>query len=612
MRTSLSVSETGTGVISRASVRAVFPRGTAESIAGGNQSGCAGVWQVARKRSGKIDRVPQSGALLRSLLKFLPGLLLGFAAFARADDNLAARVVILANSADPDSLRVARHYAEARGVPAANVIALKLPLTETITWSEFVGTLWQPLQDELVRDKWIDAVPMALTDSVGRRKSAAFGHRIAALVVCRGVPLKIAHEPALYAEVRPFTAKPEFRTNAGAVDSELSLLAQPNYPINAFVPNPLFQNEHPSAFERAQVVKVARLDGPTLEDALALVDRALEAERTGLLGRAYVDIGGIHPDGDGWLEVVVRELEALNFDLSVDRAPTTLPATARIDAPVLYFGWYAGDLNGPFTLPGFEFPPGAIAMHIHSYSARTLHSPTAGWAGPLVARGATATVGNVYEPYLRWTHRPDLLLRALARGATLADAAYFALPALSWQGVLVGDPLYRPFAVPFEEQWKNLARLPGSLAGYAALRRMHELDAAGQHEEAMAVVRAAQRDVPNLAVAVTLARRLSEAGDNASAANALGFAPLLKAFSANEWALAREAAQLLEACGRPSRAEEVWRNLLAIEALPPELRAPWLADARKTALAAKDTAQAEAWAEELDRLGLAATADAKR
>ncbi|MSU23544.1 MAG: TIGR03790 family protein [Opitutus sp.] len=97
-------------------------------------------------------------------------LLLAGSALARAAvPDPALRVVLLANSDDPDSLRIARHYAEARGVPAANVIALKLPLTETITWSEFIVTLWQPLQEQLVRDKWIDAIPMALTDGVGRK-----------------------------------------------------------------------------------------------------------------------------------------------------------------------------------------------------------------------------------------------------------------------------------------------------------------------------------------------------------------------------------------------------------------------------------------------------------
>ena len=523
------------------------------------------------------------------------------AAAAAEAENLAERVLVLANSDDPGSVKIARHYAEVRGVPAANVLTLKMPLTETITWREFIATIWQPLLDVLVPGKWIDATPMTLTDSIGRQKFAPYQHRIAALVVCRGVPLRIAHDPELFSEVLPFTRRGEFRTNAGAVDAELSLLALPNYVINAFVPNPLFQNEHPAAAELAQVVKVARLDGPTVTDANSLVDRAVAAERTGLLGRAYVDIANRDDIGDPWLDATAKQLVELGFDTTVDRESATMPPTARMDAPVLYFGWYSGSVDGPFTLPGFRFPPGAIALHIHSFSASTLRLPNSGWTGPFVARGVTATVGNVYEPYLQFTHQPHLMLRALAHGATLADAAYFSLSVLSWQAILVGDPLYRPFAVPFDEQIQNLAKLPQRLSGYAVLRRMHELDEADQRAEATAFGVAAQREAPSLAVGVALARRLRDAGENDNAGNALGFAPLLQNFEANEWALAREAAILLETCGRPARGLVVWRTLLGL-GLTRELRVAWLPDARKTALAAKDYSQASAWQTELDQL----------
>ncbi|MBM3853979.1 MAG: TIGR03790 family protein, partial [Verrucomicrobia bacterium] len=122
----------------------------------------------------------------------------------------ADHVLILANSEDPDSLQIARHYAEVRGVPAKNLLALKMPLVEAITWREFVATMWDPLLEVLQPAGWIDAVPMATTDFVGRKKYAPNHHRIAALVVCRGVPLKIEHDPALSAEVKPFTARGEF------------------------------------------------------------------------------------------------------------------------------------------------------------------------------------------------------------------------------------------------------------------------------------------------------------------------------------------------------------------------------------------------------------------
>lgn len=541
--------------------------------------------------------------------RFVVGCLLaGIPAGAAVEGNPGARVIILANSDDPDSLRIARHYAEVRGVPAANLIALKLPQTESITWREFVVTLWTPVVEQLVAAHWIDAIPMTLTDAVGRQKYAPYRHRIAALVVCRGVPLKIAHDPELFAEVHPLTRRGEFRTNAGAVDAELCLLAMPNYPINAFVPNPLFQNDRPTPSDLAQVVKVSRLDGPTPDDANALVDRAVAAERTGLLGRAYVDIANRDNIGDPWLESAAKQLNALGFDTSVDRENATMPATARIDAPVLYFGWYSGNIDGPFTLPGFRFPPGAIALHIHSYSAGTLRQPGSGWTGPFVARGVTATVGNVHEPYLQFTHQPHLFLRALARGGTLADAAYYSLTALSWQAVVIGDPLYRPFAVSVEEQMKIFSKLPGKYAGYAALRRMRQLDEADRRSEATALAVSAQRDLPSLAVGVALARRLRESGEVEKAGNALGFAPLLTAFDANEWAVAREAALLLETCGRAARALDVWRTLFASANFPRELRVAWLPEARKTALAARDFPLASAWNSEWTEL----TADPKR
>lgn len=520
---------------------------------------------------------------------------IGLAAGARAADDRSARVLILANRDDADSLRIARHYAEVRQVPAENVIALKLPRTETIAWREFVTTLWEPLLEKLVAARWIDATPMALTDAIGRRKYAPGGHRIAALVVCRGVPLKIANAPEFVTELPPPANRPEFRTNAGAVDAELSLLANPNYPITGFVPNPLFQNDRPTPFEVGQVVKVSRLDGPTAAEAYALVDRAVEAERRGLIGRAYVDLANRDKVGDLWLESTASQLAGLGFDTTIDRASAIMPATTRCDAPVLYFGWYASDVSGPFALPGFTFAPGAIALHIYSYSAATLSQPASGWTGPFVARGVTATVGNVYEPYLMFTHRPDLLLRALTRGQTLVDAAYYALPALSWQAIVIGDPLYRPFAVSLEEQLRHLPDIPAALSGHAVVRRMRQLDAAGRPAEATALALATQRVRPSFALALALAPRLREAGDVAGAGAELSAFATASRFTANDWAVAREAALLLVSCGRATQARDVWRVLFASEGLTDELRMAWLPEAIDSALAAKDAAQADAW-----------------
>jgi hypothetical protein len=47
----------------------------------------------------------------------------------------------------------------------------------------------------------------------------------------------------------------------------------------------------------------------------------------------------------------------------------------------------------------------------------------------------------VYEPYLVGCARPDHLLPAYYEGRTLAESYYLALQFLSWQGIVLGDPL---------------------------------------------------------------------------------------------------------------------------------------------------------------------------
>ena len=521
------------------------------------------------------------------------------ARLAADDSDLAKRVVVLANASEADSVRLARYYADQRGVPPDNIIALPMPADETIGWPEFIAAIYQPLQDALVARGWIDAFATTLTDSLGRKRYGISDHRISYLVVCRGVPLRVSHEPRFYADEPRLALRPEFRTNQGAIDSELTMLAHSTYNINGWVPNPLFRVERPPLLENEPVVKVARLDGPTYDDARRLVDHALEAERTGLLGRYYVDVRGPHPDGEQWLELTAGRLAELGFDGDVNRAGGTRSAGARFDAPVLYFGWHTSDLSGPMALDGFRFPPGAIALHIHSFSARTLRSATAGWCGPLVARGVTATFGNVFEPYLQLTLQPQLLMRALSAGRTLGDAAYYALPALSWQTVIIGDPLYRPFAVTLDAQLARLSTLPPPLAPYVLLRQARLFDLEKKDAKARRVLEDGLREHPGLVLGLELARRMAVAGDKAGAARVLAAVPVPESFTLDEAPLAQQAAKLLADGGAAPGAVAMYQAMLRNEALGADWRAAVLRDAVSTALAAGERGQADAWEKEL-------------
>lgn len=512
---------------------------------------------------------------------------------ARAADDLASRVIILANSRQPESVQLAEFYAKARSIPAENLVALPLPETENITWREFIDEVWQPLQDELLRRKWIVGTTSELLDRFGRRRFVGSGHRISYLVTCRGVPLRIYNDPTLIDETASRRIAPQLNKNESAVDAELSLLAVGNYELTGIVPNPLFANDRPPAMDTAMVVKVTRLDGPTWESARRLVTSALEAERTGLVGRSYVDLRGPVPDGDRWLEATAKQLAELGFDGDVENTPATFGLAARFDAPVLYFGWYANNLNGPFAREGFNFPAGAIALHIHSFSAPTMHADNSGWCGPLVARGVTATVGNVFEPYLGFTHRPDYLLRALGHGKNFADAVYFSLPALSWEAVAIGDPLYRPFKVPAEAQGDS---------PYAVIRRANLAAAAGKADEARTLLVRAQRDQPSLALGLALAKRALADKDPAGAVGCVEFAPALKSIRPVDWPLLLEIARLLAANGRRPAALQVYNNLAHVAAPTPEAFKAMLIEARQVADAAGDLLQSLDFAKQLSNL----------
>ncbi len=502
----------------------------------------------------------------------------------QAADALAARVVILANSRQPESVALAHYYAEHRGIPAANIVALPLPEEETISRAQFTAEVWQPVQDELYRRGWLEGMASNLLDRFGRKRYAFTGHRISYLVTCRGVPLRVENDSALLVTPAKFTS--QFNKNEAAVDSEFSLLALSEYDITGLLNNPLYAWDKSLTLDGAQVIKVSRLDGPTWADARHLVDSALEGERLGLIGRYYVDLKGPHSDGDQWLEAARTQLDGLGYDGDVESTPATFESGARADAAVFYFGWYAGQLDGPFAAAGFSFPAGAIAVHIHSYSAHTLHSPTAGWCGPLVARGVAATVGNVFEPYLQLTHRPDLLLHALVQGRNFGDAAYYALPVLSWQAVAIGDPLYRPFHVPFDEQLARITQLPPALARYVLIRQANLRVHHGDKAAALAALQAAQRTQPDLAVGLTLARLLLADHDRAGAIGALGFARTATQFTPADWPLARAAAQFLSAEGEAAGAAAIYATLSRTPAPTMEAQGAMLADGQAAAEAA--------------------------
>jgi len=398
--------------------------------------------------------------------------------FACAGGN---EVVVIYNNRMPGSKVVAEHYAQMRQVPESQVYGFDLPITEEMTRAEFENALQFPLASRLAVDKlWrFGSVTNAATNGQPKRvENRIVESKIRYAVLCYGVPLKIAADPNLREPGRE-NARPELLRNDAAVDSELAWLplVKMNVPLSGPLPNWVYGTTNTALLHPTNgILLVARLDGPSVEIARGLVDKALAAERDGLWGRAYFDARGLDKTnsyyaGDEWILNAGEICRELGFETTVDKNPGTFPADFPMSQIAIYCGWYDENVSGPFTLPKVEFMPGAFAYHLHSFSAPTLRSTNQFWVGPLLAKGATCTMGCVNEPYLSGTPNvAAFLARLTAGGFTFGEAAWVAQPVLSWQTTVVGDPLYRPFAKELAELHAEFARTHNPLIEWSYLR----------------------------------------------------------------------------------------------------------------------------------------------
>ena len=389
----------------------------------------------------------------KSVKIFLLSSILAASLGARAASS-GDEVVVVYNSRVPESKSIAEHYAQARHVPADQLFAFEMSTNEDMSRAEFRQTLEEPLAAALrTRGLWhiVSRTIPATNNQPAREERIVGDSRVRYAVLCYGVPLRIQHDPQLKEEGME-KLRPEMRRNEAAVDSELVVLPlmEQKLPLMGALRN-LYYGTTNSAWLHPTngLLLVTRLDGPTPTIARGLVDKALEAETNGLWGRAYIDLRNTtepgYKIGDDWIRSAGEICRHLGFETVVDENPGTFPAGFPMSQIGVYIGWYEQNVSGPLAQPRVEFMPGAFAYHLHSYSALTLRSDSRGWVGPLLARGATISMGCVQEPFLTGT--PEVAIftsRLLYFGFTFGEAACASQPVLSWQTTVVGDPLYRP------------------------------------------------------------------------------------------------------------------------------------------------------------------------
>jgi uncharacterized protein (TIGR03790 family) len=398
--------------------------------------------------------------------------------FVRAGGD---EVVVVYNKHVPESKAVAEYYAKLRQVPARQIYGFTLTTNEQMSRDEFRDSLQLPLAHKLEdAGLWkFGSVTNTMTNGQpGMVERRVVASKIRYAVLCYGVPLgitavPIAHEPGK--EI----AHPELLRDEAAVDSELAWLPMVEMGVSLAGPlrNWVYGTTNTALLNPTNgVLLVARLDGPNADIARGLVDKALAAERDGLWGRAYFDARGLDKTnsyylGDEWILDAGEICRELGFEITVDQNAATFPADFPMSQIAIYCGWYDRNVSGPFALPKVEFMPGAFAYHLDSFSAATVRSTNQFWVGPLLAKGATCTMGCVNEPYLNGTPNvAAFLARWIGGGFTFGEAAWIAQPALSWQTAVVGDPLYRPFAKEPAELHAEFARTHNPLIEWSYLR----------------------------------------------------------------------------------------------------------------------------------------------
>jgi thioredoxin-like negative regulator of GroEL len=192
-----------------------------------------------------------------------------------------------------------------------------------------------------------------------------------------------------------------------------------------------------------------------------LIDRGFAPAKE---GKILLDQKGSANDkGDDWLQAAADWMRANGFTerLVLDSNNNVLKDQTGV---LGYYSWGSNDPAIRIRHFSLGFVPGALAGMYVSSDGRTFDEPPVDWqvgpwddksprfagspqsmAGDLIRDGITGIAGHVAEPFLEATIRPNILFPAYLSGFNLIESYYLAMPYLSWQTVVVGDPLCAPF-----------------------------------------------------------------------------------------------------------------------------------------------------------------------
>ncbi len=336
-------------------------------------------------------------------------------------------MLVVVNENSPVSRNIGEYYARRRGVPLRNLCRLRTTTEEDIPRADYNREVAGPLAAFL--------------------RKAELSESVLYIVTTLGVPLRI-----------PGTGT-GMNVDTAAVDSELALLYADMHGgglhrLPGSIPNPFF-GKRDAKFSHPQfpIYLVTRLAAYDFDGVKAMIDRSAQAANR---GKFVIDLKSSSDEpGNDWLRNAAIKLP--KDRVVFDESSKVLYDQSDV---IGYAGWGSNDKNRHRRFLGFHWLPGAIATEFVSSNGRTFKRPPENWnisdwnspklwfagspqtmTADYILEGATGASGHVAEPYLAMTPRPDFLLPAYYHGRNLAESYYLAIPFLSWQNIVIGDPL---------------------------------------------------------------------------------------------------------------------------------------------------------------------------
>lgn len=306
-------------------------------------------------------------------------------------------VALVINDADPNSVKAGEYYRVARGIPAKNIVHVKIVgAPRKLSLNEFTRLQWE-IESQLNSDEQI----------------------------------------LLLAWTAPYAVE------CNSITAALTFGFDPKQCLNTCAPgkpNPYFDSASKKPYDDYGMRLAMMLPSDSFQRAKELIDRGVQSDAGVFRSTAYYLTTS---DKNRNSRAMFFPPTGLNIPRS-GLAVMSMQSDKLVGARDIMI--YQTGLAQVAALDTLNFLPGALADHLTSYGGDLYGKGQMNILRWLEA-GATASYGTVSEPCNYWQKfpNPTVLLKWYVQGATAVEA-YWKSVAWPAQGLFVGEPLAAPYA----------------------------------------------------------------------------------------------------------------------------------------------------------------------